>query len=310
MLALAIVAEQDLAGLATRNLSRRVGITEGALFRHFATKRETVLAILEHVQRSLASELECIVRSDAAAAERVSDYLCVQVRYSTSHRGISLLLFAETAHLSDPELENRIESISKPFVRGWWPSSVLAFGGMSGVRASPPRMWPICTWASPPVLSMEMALHPQSGVAALCFRTHRLPLHLSPFGGMYLPYNLPTYYPTGSPDSAARREVQKPMMKMMYGEMFNYYIYYMMDKFVPFVDAGEWHTGAYDDVVHLRKVEPRWIPNDALLEISHAIRRKGALTCQNCHSPDGVLDWRALGYTEEEITSLTQNPPE
>ena len=101
---------------------------------------------------------------------------------------------------------------------------------------------------------MEVALHPQSGVAALCFRMHRLPLHLNPFGGMYLPYNLPTYYTTGSPDSPARREVQKPMMKMMYGRMVKYH---MMDKFMSFMDAGEWHTGAYDDVVHLRKVEPR-----------------------------------------------------
>ena len=53
-----------------------------------------------------------------------------------------------------------------------------------------------------------------------------------------------------------------------------------------------------------KKVEPRWLPTDAMLEISHAIRREGALTCDDCHGPAGVMDWEALGYTPEEIEEL------
>ncbi len=131
--------------------------------------------------------------------------------------------------------------------------------------------------------------------------------NMGPFGGMYLPYNLPTYYTTGNPLLAAEKEEEKPMMKMMYGAMFKYY---MMDKFMAFMDIDGWNTDAYKDVVKGKKVEARWIPNDAMLEISHAIRRKGALTCQNCHSPNGVLDWKALGYSDDEIEGLTQNPLE
>ena len=41
-------------------------------------------------------------------------------------RGISLLLFAETAHLSDPELKNRIESILEAIRAGM--VAILRFG--------------------------------------------------------------------------------------------------------------------------------------------------------------------------------------
>jgi hypothetical protein len=58
------------------------------------------------------------------------------------------------------------------------------------------------------------------------------------------------------------------------------------------------------------KVEARWIPQDASLEISHAIRREGAFTCVSCHTPNGVLDFAALGYTEDEIENLQANPLE
>jgi hypothetical protein len=43
-------------------------------------------------------------------------------------------------------------------------------------------------------------------------------------------------------------------------------------------------------VHNLTKVEIRRIPQDASLEISHAIRKTGALSCINYHSPNEVLD--------------------
>ena len=131
--------------------------------------------------------------------------------------------------------------------------------------------------------------------------------NMGPFGGMFVPYNLPTYYRTGDADAAARKEMEKSMMKMMYGFMFDTYL---MGKFMTFMDVDGWNTRVYNDVLNGRNVEPRWMPHDAMLEISHAIRRNGALTCVNCHTKNGPVDWKALGYTDSEITSLSQNPLE
>lgn len=126
--------------------------------------------------------------------------------------------------------------------------------------------------------------------------------NIGPFGGMFVPYNLPAYYRDGDPDAAARAEMDKSMMKMMYGWMFKIYL---LDKFIGFMDIDGWNTGSYEDVRAGRKVEPRWIPTDAMLEISHGIRLEGALSCSDCHGPEGVLDWQALGYTEAEIAELS-----
>jgi hypothetical protein len=127
--------------------------------------------------------------------------------------------------------------------------------------------------------------------------------NMGPFGGMYLPYNLSTYYTTGNPDSAASAEMKHGMMKKMYGWMFDVY---MMDKFMRFMEIDGWNRCAYDDATSLNHVEARWIPQDAGLEISHAIRRTGALTCVNCHSSQGMMDFKELGYTDEETASLQQ----
>jgi hypothetical protein len=139
--------------------------------------------------------------------------------------------------------------------------------------------------------------------------------NMGPFGGMFVPYNLPTYYLTGDPAKAASKEMEKDMMAMMYGTMFKYY---MMDQFMRYMDDGtgtqiqEWNTGPYEDVRQIKKgkVDPRWIPADANMEISHAVRRDGALSCASCHSPNGVLDWKALGYDDDEVEMYQVNPLE
>ncbi len=125
--------------------------------------------------------------------------------------------------------------------------------------------------------------------------------NIGPFGGMFVPYNLPLYYRDGDPDAAARAELQKPMMRMMYGKLFKFY---MLDRFMAFMAIDGWNTGAWRDASAGRHTEPRWLPTDAMLEVSHAIRRQGALTCDRCHGPDGVLDWAALGYRPDEIAGL------
>ena len=129
--------------------------------------------------------------------------------------------------------------------------------------------------------------------------------NMGPFGGMYVPYNLPAYYRTGDPDLAAREEMKKSMMKKMYGPMFDIY---MMNKFLKYMNTDGWNTKAYKDVLAGENVEARWLPNDAMLEISHSIRKDGALSCRDCHSQEGVLDWQALGYTQDEIEVYSSDP--
>ena len=102
---------------------------------------------------------------------------------------------------------------------------------------------------------------------------------------------------------AARLEMDKSMMGMMYGWMFKSY---MLDRFMSYMAIDGWDTDSYGDVRAGKKSEPRWRPTDAMLEVSHAIRREGALDCSQCHGPESVLDWQGLGYTPEQIVALSR----
>ncbi|GAB4342549.1 MAG: hypothetical protein Kow0037_30030 [Calditrichia bacterium] len=106
-----IIAEEGLHALSTRNLAKKVGISEGALFRHFPSKRDMMLAILEDVQTDLMNPLREIAQQNLPAPERLFKFLCTHVRYLIQNRGITILLFSEAAHLNDSELKNRMHDI-------------------------------------------------------------------------------------------------------------------------------------------------------------------------------------------------------
>lgn len=105
---LEIIDREGLHNLSTRKLAGEVGLTEGALFKHFASKREMILAIVDEVEEVLMTALRHVAQTERAADERLFDFLCTHIRYLVAHKGITILLFSEAAHANDSELKSRL----------------------------------------------------------------------------------------------------------------------------------------------------------------------------------------------------------
>lgn len=108
---LELIANEGLHAISTRNLAKKVGITEGALFRHFKSKRDILLAIMDDVHKDLLENLRHIALARQPAATRLSEFLCQHISYLVDHRGITILIFSEAAHMNDSALKDRLHQI-------------------------------------------------------------------------------------------------------------------------------------------------------------------------------------------------------
>lgn len=108
---LEIIAEEGLHNLSTRNLAKRIGFTEGAIFRHFKTKRDIIKGIMDDVANNLIGSLRSIVLSPVKTEDKLFNYLCRNVRYLKENRGVTILLFSEATHLGDKELKEKLNQI-------------------------------------------------------------------------------------------------------------------------------------------------------------------------------------------------------
>ena len=106
-----IIADEGLHNLSTRNLAKRIGLSEGAIFRHFSTKRDIIKGIMDDVSKGLMGSLRNIVISPIKTEEKLFKYLCKNVKYLKENRGITILLFSEATHLGDKELKEKLNQI-------------------------------------------------------------------------------------------------------------------------------------------------------------------------------------------------------
>ncbi len=101
-----IIYTDGLKSLSTRNLAKRIGMSEGTIFRHFASKQDIILAIIKDVQNDFIGSLRKIANSKQQPKERLDAFLCQTVRYLTNNRGITMLMFSEATHNNDADLKN------------------------------------------------------------------------------------------------------------------------------------------------------------------------------------------------------------
>ncbi len=127
-----------------------------------------------------------------------------------------------------------------------------------------------------------------------------------PFGAMLLPFDYPTYYETGVSSESVRVAVLNPIIRRMYQYPFKVY---MMDAFMRYFGVGAW-SDVYPigDDGKLRNVEAHWMRQYGTLMLNHSIKKDG-LMCSDCHSSRGVIEFKALGYSEQRTHDL-ENLPE
>ena len=109
-----------------------------------------------------------------------------------------------------------------------------------------------------------------------------------------LPFDLKTLKETGDADKALKVAMNSPYMKMLYSKKMEPLMQKLAGQFGMKWNGGPW-KGQYMYVP---------MPKDATISINHAITKQGR-SCSDCHSPNGIMDWKGLGYSDEEIKKLT-----
>jgi AcrR family transcriptional regulator len=109
--ALEIIVCEGIGKLSTRNLAAKVGISEGAIFRHFKTKQDIILSIIEDVKENMLGAMKLVANEKKPANRRLFNMMCAQVKYILNNQGVNILLFSEAVHYNDSVLKKELKKI-------------------------------------------------------------------------------------------------------------------------------------------------------------------------------------------------------
>jgi AcrR family transcriptional regulator len=90
-----LAAEQNPSMITTAAIAKRMGLTQGALFRHFPNKDAILKAVMEWVAERLLSRVDKAVEGVASPLAALEAMFMAHVTFVSEHPGIPRLLFGE-----------------------------------------------------------------------------------------------------------------------------------------------------------------------------------------------------------------------
>jgi len=90
-----LAGEQNPSEITTAAIAKRMGLTQGALFRHFPNKDDILQAVMEWVAERLLSRIEKAVHAKSSPLAALESMFMAHVDFITEHPGIPRMLFGE-----------------------------------------------------------------------------------------------------------------------------------------------------------------------------------------------------------------------
>jgi len=90
-----LAGEQNPSEITTAVIAKRMGLTQGALFRHFPNKDAILQAVMEWVAERLLSRIEKAVHAKSSPSAALESMFMAHVDFITEHPGIPRMLFGE-----------------------------------------------------------------------------------------------------------------------------------------------------------------------------------------------------------------------
>lgn len=109
--AIRLTSEAGIQKLTIRNVASAVGVSEPALYRHFASKHDLLVAILKYLEQKIAHNFIGFVHPTGSSSEQFRLFLENLFAELEQNKAFALLLFAEETFNADPALRPELNAL-------------------------------------------------------------------------------------------------------------------------------------------------------------------------------------------------------
>ncbi|NLV23941.1 MAG: TetR family transcriptional regulator [Deltaproteobacteria bacterium] len=108
---IALAAEGNPSKITTAAIARRMGLSQGALFRHFASKDALMEAVMEWVAERISARIEKVLAADTSPLVALERLFLTHAGFVADHPGIPRLLFGELQKGEETAAKNIVRKL-------------------------------------------------------------------------------------------------------------------------------------------------------------------------------------------------------
>jgi AcrR family transcriptional regulator len=109
--ALGLINEKGIQGLTIKNLSKRLGITEPAIYRHFENKIQILIALLDLLKKNTSVIFEAELNSDETAVLKVARLFEKHFKSFAEMPSLASVVFSEEIFRNEEKLISKISEV-------------------------------------------------------------------------------------------------------------------------------------------------------------------------------------------------------
>jgi len=106
-----LAAEQNPNAISTQALADRMGLTQGAIFRHFPTKQAIFSGVMDWVAVQLMKRIDKAIQSETEAIKKLKAMFMAHVTFVSKHPGIPRILFGELQQSKDSLPKQMVQKV-------------------------------------------------------------------------------------------------------------------------------------------------------------------------------------------------------
>ena len=93
--------------VTVRRMAKEIGVSEGAIYRHFKSKRDILSLLLDDIENTLLAELELKATGSPCTLETLESVITTHMSHVIQRRGTSFQVIAEIISLGDKRLNKK-----------------------------------------------------------------------------------------------------------------------------------------------------------------------------------------------------------
>ncbi|HEY0846421.1 MAG TPA: TetR/AcrR family transcriptional regulator [Noviherbaspirillum sp.] len=110
-----LAAEQNPSEITTSAIAKRMGLTQGALFRHFPTKDAILQAVMEWVAEQLLSRVDKAAESAASPLQALEAVFMAHIEFVAQRPGVPRIIFGELQRAEETAPKRLVQTIVRRY---------------------------------------------------------------------------------------------------------------------------------------------------------------------------------------------------
>jgi AcrR family transcriptional regulator len=108
-----IISEKGIQNLTIKNLSRSIGISEPAIYRHFESKMDILIAILTQFEKFIPIKNDFIQNEEVSSIDKLREIVGTHFSHFAKNPAFAAVIFSEEIFRDDKKLAKKIFSIMR-----------------------------------------------------------------------------------------------------------------------------------------------------------------------------------------------------